>query len=815
MERRRFFFSVVSAIMASGGEQNGRGRFRNPQEQDPDFGGGVEESRASSSRNRRRFRNPTAQDPDFGRADDASPARTVRRARRRNAFRLDPQSVIDIDGLKFRVKLDYSRRWETFRTDRRMYRVRVVESTVPAENHLVENLRLNNGLERLLSELLGHARSAHRAAGRTRDALATLTLSSDSLTYPIISDLFPLYDDQLIVSFLEQVKMVLHSKQEVSLDESFNIDVTVIDTPDNDRLLWTAGGGGSKVYRDNRLWDFPRPKQWKELGLGNRGFYMMPTISPKDRMFHNCCLLFAIVFSMAENRRRRLIHAGEVDEASDLGLLHRINATGKTRLSKAKAERTRTRAAAFLRRLVKETVENYGLDVEAFRDCHVPDDSLRNEADKLGVNLWVYKDSSNFQPVLTHPETFDRTKESVHVLLVSLEQGFYHAASITVIKTFDSKYLKQGTPCLFCKGTYTQKFVHQHKCGASNRCDKCRRLKKVPGDYIDSVQKSVYCHAPFNKKVVQCQNCEKHFGSVKCFKDHRKFCFDDSKVCPDCRQVYRISLGHSCDKIYCHTCREHVYPELSAGDGLHFCPMKKPQPAKKTERLFFFDMETVAEGPTKEHKINAVGCSFERERGVFSEVYFYDDEMLHPEDGKVNEDCYTFKYWTPGLESRKDLWEKKPPKYLRKKFSTGKKDEEKHDGGERFDDLVVSDSDGEEEDVDEEDEEDQDTESLSDNLEFAMKEALEALGDDDDGDDDDDDDDDGEEEEEEEEEEELGEEMGDARVAAKGSALAKFLDFILSPKFYHFTMIAHAASRSFVNFSRCPLGFFTLFSLQV
>lgn len=40
----------------------------------------------------------------------------------------------------------------------------------------------------------------------------------------------------------------------------------------------------------------------------------------------------------------------------------------------------------------------------------------------------------------------------------------------------------------------------------------------------------------------------------------------------------------------------------------------------------------------------AVGASFETSPGKFNEIYFYDDEINHPEDGKLIEDAYAYDY---------------------------------------------------------------------------------------------------------------------------------------------------------------------------
>ena len=197
----------------------------------------------------------------------------------------------------------------------------------------------------------------------------------------------------------------------------------------------------------------------------------------------------------------------------------------------------------------------------------------------------------------------------------------------------------------------------------------------------------------------------------------------------------------------------------------------------------------MTEGSDLKHRINAVGLAYERERGVFDEVYFYDGVMDHPEDAKLNEGSFKHNYWPKELESDLERWN--PPdrpsmdrEKLKKALEAGvsnvgpANDFEEMYGGDG-ENVMAAD--------------------------FFSSEAAE----------DSEEDGEGEEEEEEEEEEEAGagegrertrqflfptegEDFGstdDWEASPSSSAIAKFLDFVLDPKFFNYVFISHAGAR--------------------
>ena len=180
------------------------------------------------------------------------------------------------------------------------------------------------------------------------------------------------------------------------------------------------------------------------------------------------------------------------------------------------------------------------------------------------------------------------------------------------------------------------------------------------------------------------------------------------------------------------------------------------------------------------HRINAIGLSFETERGVFDEIYFYDDEMRHEEDQKLKEAAFSHKYWPEQLDGRESKWIYKPKKKLNKKklqavLDAGcayDGDDDDDDGEEGFEELCGGGG----------------NEALArDFFSMEAEEASDGSG--------------------------CGSELEDGAVlfpregeeveededswqrSPPSSAVAKFMAFILQPKFTNYVFLAHAGSR--------------------
>ena len=493
---------------------------------------------------------------------------------------------IEAGKMKFKVTLTRSRGWRTWRADRRLYRVTFVSAhdSLSAEDHLILNMACNDAILQLVQAVVNDVQRRHRIAGRPENALVRLALTADGLTHPVLSQMANLFHPDLIGDFIDTVTNVFVSHAEVSIEDGFEFDVVVIDDATQPGLIYAAGRG--KTYRREKTWTFPQPEKWKKYGFHTKRFMkLMPDFSQADAEYANCCLLAAIVYSLRYNRSQRETDAKYV-------VMSRINNGFMTNQSAAQKHRSE-KAVEVLRQEMGSVVDDKNLNLSVFRMCNIFNPLLAAEVEKLGINLVLYRDDANFKPVLQLPEVYDHSKESVHVLLLHSVGNVHHASSILRPWTFNSKYLNMGTYCMYCKREFSGRYALQHKCSSRmmpQRCSKCGMVKRTPEMYYDNTVAKMVCEDVKDYEE-RCRRCRKMFFSEHCMKMHNLDCRTNTKQCPDCGQVYRDETGklHKCYTVFCRHClRRHPIDE-AAGDGSHFCEMRRPEPQKKYNKMAFFD----------------------------------------------------------------------------------------------------------------------------------------------------------------------------------------------------------------------------------
>ena len=168
----------------------------------------------------------------------------------------------------------------------------------------------------------------------------------------------------------------------------------------------------------------------------------------------------------------------------------------------------------------------------------------------------------------------------------------------------------------------------------------------------------------------------------------------------------------------------------------------------------------------------AVGASFETVPGHFNEIYFYDSDIEHPEDGKLIENTYTFEYVKPHQNfsftppsRRMKLRLRSTPVWSEQGASPRKK-RRANDGVQFLDSEArecVSESDYGEE---------------NDNIDFwdiddPAMDPVERM----------------------EQEELLRDKLSTCDSLCESSAVVKFLNYFLTPQFCHSTFLAHNNAR--------------------
>ena len=684
-----------------------------------------------------------------GSLDDIAPDRRLTPNRHRtNSFRLR------VRGLVFLVTQTLSRRWRTFRTDRRMFVVTLI-GREREDNVLAENLSASGALLELFRAILDTVRVRHRQEGRPQHALAVLSLSSDDLEYSINTNMSYLSDDSLCDELLEMVRMVLSSKRSISMESGFSVDLTVIDSHLRPDLYWVAG-----------LWDFSLPANWSVMGMNKKKYIFLAPTLPQNHRLSGCCALMALCAARLYNAEQK----NKFEERPADRRFSRVRGIWSQGTSRS----CHFRRESGMSCLVSETeamVEELGLDLEVWRNLAVPSEQLRTESEKLGSNLVMTKNFSVARAFFQHPQEFRFDLPTVTLMLVSMGERRFHAAAVLKPKTLQNKQ-SENTYCCKCRRSFSRRFYSQHNC-VREGCRLCKRIKWEQDFYVDASNVDSFCKEDGSSR--KCPRCKRRFLSSGCFSQHNLFCKADTITCPECRRPYRAGAGqvpHECHTRYCRKCKKNYrYDELQ-GPGGHACEIRRPCPPAPYDRMAFFDFETTVkeEGDGGEHEVNAVGLSFEEERGVFSEVYFYDDDMQMPQDGKVDERCYTFGYWTEGLVPHENLWKSQAPARLRDPPGLRQPMSEEE--------RVLGGFGGEEE-----------AEEDCPAPRFFLDEAAEVEVED----------------EEDDAEEEGDEEPSDGagkrfftdhfRPSEEGTAMAKFVKFIMSKRFFRYSFIAHNASK--------------------
>ena len=685
----------------------------------------------------------------------------------------DGDEVIAVGEHRFRIRPMQSRRWRTFRTDRRMVRVAHAGQTAGAGG---EPLSLSRTIYFLLKSLLDRVRRRHREAGRPENSFARLALSAAALDFPIVTDIAPLFDNRIISSLLASLDRAITSRQQIDLKEGFYLDAIVVDGPDKIRFFESAGADdGAEPAGETALWKKPLPSQWSLPHIFGRSCnysaVSMPDFSrcSADHPYRETCLLAAVAFSMVFNGAMR----------SEKKAQHRWRAL---RRLNGKAARQRKKAVSTLVSTMDDMVEHYALDVEAWRRCRFAnvagddddggdDDnyhSLRCELEKLQIRLIVTSDMTGYGPIFYHPSR-GRTDhlELVTVLLLRLlpDKETSHAVSVMRPEKFGS-FLKGIDPyCRFCLRTYSKANIYRHKCrGLDGHCRMCLRIKARCDTYQDRMVRKLCCSPPTTDEgFVTCPQCSTKCNNADCLRVHQKTtcaATRGDRWCHTCKRHKRNGAGaegqHDCKLAFCRICKKDR-PRQS-----HQCTMAKPTVQTYFSSLAFFDLETTVEawgseteeaagelGQAHAHRINAVGLSFESATrpGVFSEMYFYDNDMHHEEDGVLREDCFSQVYWPPTMEYGKNNFVRATlPKHKQPRA-------EKLGGGEAEGGRTPE----------------RET--------FADDAAVEADSD------------------EEEEEEDATLPASSTSPYDEGSAVDKFLAYILTPSFYGYTFLAHNAAR--------------------
>lgn len=522
------------------------------------------------------------------------------------------------------------KRHTQLRLDEHMFEIRFSQSG-NATSHFGAMWDAFYAVEHVMGEVVRYLQGVYEGVRGSEHAQIRLSAMSDDLKDGALhSPQYPLKEGQKAVeTILYQLDSVLQSKNSMAFDDSFQIHVTVLKIPP---LSDVAIGGKMPT-------NLPR-------GQENIKFLIFP--APTE-LFKDSCLLTSIVLGLAYNREMRACtFDAKLNRAKTTvwGALSRCNSTDQT---KAKT------ASNVLQDEVIALCHETSIDPELFRLVSINSlEKLRPLLDRFEANIHLYSAGMGYQLLFQHPPEYDPKIETVTILCAEEvlrntdpDEPRMHCGLITRVKRFLSAH--NLAPCIFCQKNFTPQYFKYHKCPKRKICAPCRRILVVADDYLDFSVLEERCISSISRThSLRCSKCNSVCFTRSCYAHHKKMC-KYLECCKSCSKVYKIRKGqdHKCGHTFCLLCKK---PYKQAGKT-HRCEIGRPAEQKAWNKLAVFDTETVSDPQTGEHRVNAVGLSFETDNGWFSEIYFYDDEMKHPEDGVMKEKAFFYQYWPESTDA--------------------------------------------------------------------------------------------------------------------------------------------------------------------
>ncbi len=584
-----------------------------------------------------------------------------------------------VGDLDYIIRRVIDKRWAAFKVDQAAFEIKVAQrGNDLSPNHVQLMVDSYDVVYQILQEIIRLLRERYNAHKET--ILARITLQSAHLDVAIPGATLPLNDDNLIHSIMYDLKEVLSSKQALPLDESFTINVTIMDLPP------LAMGAPPKKLGPT----FTGPSY-----STNSRFLIFPP--DYHGLLGDTCLLTSLVLGLAYNKELRAnVGKKHLNSAVtyDWKILHHV----------CKDTRHAPRAHQHLHDLTLEFCNSLNIDPNDWKNVTLAQlEERRPLLTRLDINLHIHCMEAGFTRIFTHPHTQDSTKETVTILAVEADEakGLLHCGLIKRASPFFASH--NFSQCLYCNKRYTTGYAKFHKCTGRTICSLCRRIEAQEEDYIDYQVNKDHCYSKIKPTVeLACDDCDQICHTETCLKEHSRAC-KALGHCPDCRKSYRLKEGytHRCGDAFCRPCQMHYNIE----EGKHTCQLTPPKMMKKYHRKLVYDMETTLDG-TGRHQPNAIGAAYETEPGRFHMITFYDDDLAHPQDGVIEENILHFEYWPERIVPKFCQTPKKTKSVYRQRIGRvteiGKK-KKKESNGEDFldreavdDDGYQSDSDGEE-----------------------------------------------------------------------------------------------------------------------
>jgi hypothetical protein len=448
----------------------------------------------------------------------------------------------------------------------------------------------------------------------------------------------------------------------------------------------------------------------EEWARSERGLFPLPSFRD-DKELNGCCLLVAIVAGLALSQELKVAKSWA-----------QVQSFPQTENWKSiylwKSKRT-LKAAQNLGIMTKRFARLHKLDLNAFKSGNVLE-AGRNPQGLLNVpvNFNLYHRAGAEQRFFAHPAKYQPKWPTVHILVLPSDEGItrkfgggndgdvrnhfelfknekmngkarkapeWHAAAL-IINPSAYLHKHQGRSCSWCGRAYKKVNFATHRCPLPpprRRCGVCKRPQLLNRDFIGLIEREDRCDAymtqecekrdeTVNSQVLKqpqttaisadgkpqasgkkrsriCPQCKMQALTPECASFHLKRCKKDGYFrCTFCGERARKgSPPHLCDHLYCLHCKVHYTPE--AEKRIHSCYITPASPPATVDHIAVWDTETTCGNMNSlgSHSVNAVGLAFEKlddPRGQWSEIYFYSDDLNHPQDGILCENTFSMDY---------------------------------------------------------------------------------------------------------------------------------------------------------------------------
>ena len=583
----------------------------------------------------------------------------------------------------------------------------ILRDTADGDLVSLEEFYNSDGLVKLFVRILREVKVQHRRNGRSRQSLVMLALLADGLDFPVVTSTAPLFGPNsldVVLELLEKVAMLLSSRQQIEIDAAFHLHVTIVDGPNPDpRTIWVAG----RTPRLPTNFSVARTMKRKLrqcmvmpdlTGTRYEDACLLAALAVEHARQNKGAADRRIqgVWQVLEKQRKysyRKQWSRKATEALFMAIDHFVTTY---RLNPADF------APAGLNDALRQTVDQVGINLSVlsmsggclpiFKHPANPDpargtvailaipesarqeESRQEEAQRERREREEGPGSAKGAFVTEAMEVDDAESPSENEAeeeggggaeerpnqspnrkwTVPAEEGalgrVHHAALVLNVQGLTPTHKTRCVRCPYCHRSYSKRFAYAHRCTLP-QCSTCRRVLHQSDHFTDASTPAVKCVRPAEAQEAQgcCKFCRRPVYSKQCLRFHRHFCGKHRKFCTLCGKTYdtRSNHQHRCGERFCRICKKYVMEDKTMQDGRdHACVMTKPTPPRTTQPLAFFDMETLQDEHGR-HVANAVGLSFESRKnpGTFSEIYFYDREIAHSEDGILQEDVHREEYW--------------------------------------------------------------------------------------------------------------------------------------------------------------------------